>query len=100
LATRRAIRFFVNGRPIRSAGLARAVGQAYRNAMPVGKQPMALVFIEAPPSWVDVNVHPAKLEVRFQENFRLEEAMADALRAALAGRKAPRELLEVMPEAA
>jgi DNA mismatch repair protein MutL len=93
MPSRRAIRFFVNGRPFRSPSLARAVLAGYKNMMPVGRAPLALLFLAVDPGWVDVNVHPAKIEVRFREAHALEEALTDLIRSLLAGRRAPRDLI-------
>ncbi|MBI4861941.1 MAG: DNA mismatch repair endonuclease MutL [Candidatus Riflebacteria bacterium] len=94
LPSRRGIRIFVNLRPIRSAALSRAILMSYKNFLPVGHGPLALLFIESPPDRVDVNVHPAKLEVRFHDSFRMEEAIADLVRARLGGRRTPRPLID------
>src|SRR4029077_5434636 len=56
---------FVNGRAIRDRSLTHALLRAYGELMPPGRYPGAIVFLEVPPSEVDVNVHPAKAEVRF-----------------------------------
>jgi DNA mismatch repair protein MutL len=56
---------FVNGRFVRDRLVWRALGEAYRSTMPSGCYPSAILFIELPPAEVDVNVHPAKTEVRF-----------------------------------
>ncbi len=58
---------FVNGRWVRDSNLTYAVTQAYHTLLPVGRFPIALIFIEMPTDTVDVNVHPAKTEVRFRE---------------------------------
>ena len=58
---------FVNGRAIRDRSLTHAVLRAYGELMPHGRYPGALVFLEVVPSEVDVNVHPAKAEVRFAD---------------------------------
>ncbi len=57
--------FFVNGRPVRSALLIKALEEAYRNQIMVGKFPACVLHITVPASAVDVNVHPAKTEVKF-----------------------------------
>ncbi|MBN2369261.1 MAG: DNA mismatch repair endonuclease MutL [Vicinamibacteria bacterium] len=64
---RPAIRLFVNGRPVRDRMLAKAATDAYRGAGVSNPRPVAFVFIEIPPHAVDVNVHPAKTEVRFAD---------------------------------
>ncbi len=58
---------FVNGRWVRDSNLTYAVTQAYHTLLPVGRFPIALIFIEMPADMVDVNVHPAKTEVRFRD---------------------------------
>jgi len=57
--------FFVNGRVIRSLLLQSALEQAYKNTLPAGRFPSCVLFITAKPSDVDVNVHPAKTEIKF-----------------------------------
>lgn len=56
----------VNGRPVRDRNLAHAVKEAYRGLIPPDRYPMAVVMLELDPASVDVNVHPAKAEVRFR----------------------------------
>ncbi len=57
--------FFVNKRPVKSALLIAALEEAYRNQLMVGKFPTCVLHLELPPNAVDVNVHPAKTEVKF-----------------------------------
>ena len=57
--------FFVNGRPVRSRLLMAALEEAYRNQIMVGKFPACVLHLELPANLVDVNVHPAKTEVKF-----------------------------------
>jgi len=71
---------YVNGRPVRDRGLQFAVRDAYRDALPPGRYPVAVIFLQAEPELVDVNVHPAKWEVRFRD----ARAVADLLRRAIA----------------
>jgi len=76
---------FVNRRFVRDQLIGRALSEAYRSMMPSGTYPAAVLFIEAPASEVDVNVHPAKTEVRFLHEGAVlafvRDAVADALRA-------------------
>lgn len=58
---------FVNGRWIRDTRLTYAIVQAYHTLLPVGRYPMAVLFVQLPYQEVDVNVHPAKTEVRFRD---------------------------------
>ncbi len=59
--------FFLNLRPIRSNLLSAAVSNAFKAILPKGRYPVAIVFLKIDPSLVDINVHPAKLEVRFRD---------------------------------
>mgnify|MGYP001166151746 FL=1 len=77
------IQLFVNGRTIRDTRLTFAVVQAYHTLLPVGRFPLALLFIELPPEEVDVNVHPTKVEVRFRDESAVFGAVQRAVRAAL-----------------
>src|SRR4051812_11842793 len=70
---------FVNGRAIRDRALTHAVLRAFGELMPHGRYPGALVFLEVPPSEVDVNVHPAKAEVRLADSRAAWEAISGAL---------------------
>jgi DNA mismatch repair protein MutL len=65
-SNRREITFFVNGRWVQDTPLTSALLQAYHTLLMVGRYPLAIIFIEVPPEEVDVNVHPAKAEVRFR----------------------------------
>ena len=58
--------FFLNRRPIRSRLLGGALGKAFESVIPKGRHPVAILFVEMDPRTVDVNVHPAKTEVRFR----------------------------------
>jgi len=75
---------FINRRFVRDQLIARAISEAYRSMMPSGTYPAAVLFIEAPPTDVDVNVHPAKTEVRFLHEGAVlafvRDAVAEALR--------------------
>ncbi len=71
---------FLNGRCIRDRSLQHALGEAYRGLLMTGRYPIAFLFLEMPPEWVDVNVHPTKLEVRFQDSGRLYSQLLGTLR--------------------
>ena len=75
---------FVNGRFVRDRLVARALSEGYRAVLPHGVYPAALLFIEIPLEEVDVNVHPAKTEVRFRRAAAVADAVREAVRAALA----------------
>ena len=67
----RHIYFFVNRRPVRDKALLQALLKAYESIIPRGRYPAAVLFLEVAPGLVDVNVHPAKEEVRFADQGRL-----------------------------
>ena len=73
----------VNGRVIRDNGIIRAAETAYRSTLSAGLRPSLLLQIVVPAASVDVNVHPAKAEVRFQDRWVVERAVEDAIRRAL-----------------
>jgi DNA mismatch repair protein MutL len=75
---------FVNGRPVRDRLLAGAVRGAYGDLVPRGRHPMLALFVDLPPAEVDVNVHPAKAEVRFRDAQGVRSLIVAALRDALA----------------
>ena len=72
--------FFLNGRHIRDRALQHALGEAYRGLLTVGRHPIAFLAMKMPPELVDVNVHPTKLEVRFQDSGRLYSQLLATLR--------------------
>lgn len=72
--------FFLNGRHIRDRSLQHALGEAYRGLLLVGRFPIAFLELDMPPEQVDVNVHPTKLEVRFQDSGRLYSQLLSTLR--------------------
>jgi DNA mismatch repair protein MutL len=75
---------FVNGRFVRDRLIGRALSEGYRAILPQGVYPAALLFIETPLEEVDVNVHPAKTEVRFRRAAAVADAVRESVRAALA----------------
>ncbi|MDE0609769.1 MAG: DNA mismatch repair endonuclease MutL [Anaerolineaceae bacterium] len=77
------ILLFVNGRHVQDASLAYAVIQAYHTLLMKGRFPVAVLMISLPPEQVDVNVHPAKAEVRFQRPREVFSALLRAVRATL-----------------
>lgn len=74
---------FVNGRPVKDKLLFGAVRGAYGDLLPRGRAPMLALFIDVAPEDVDVNVHPAKVEVRFRDAGRVRSLLVSAMRAAL-----------------
>jgi DNA mismatch repair protein MutL len=73
----------VNGRPVRDPGILRAAESAYRTTITAGLRPSLLLEIVVPATTVDVNVHPAKAEVRFTDRWVVERAVEEAVRRAL-----------------
>ncbi len=100
-ATRRQQFFFVNGRAVQNRMLSHALYEAYRTLLPRDRHPVACVFLTLPASEVDVNVHPAKLEVRFRQEARLYDRLRrlfqQRLRDSVAG---PSVVLPPVPQAA
>jgi DNA mismatch repair protein MutL len=80
---RNSIYIFVNKRLIRDRLLLHAITEAYRNVLPPTSFPVVLLFLEMPPEEVDVNVHPAKTEVRFRQQSLIHDFVRDSLRTAL-----------------
>jgi DNA mismatch repair protein MutL len=80
------VTLLVNGRPIYGRGLQSALEAAYRPLLPRGRHPVLLLAIEVDPRRVDVNVHPAKLEVRLRDEREIAAAMGGLVRDALGRR--------------
>jgi DNA mismatch repair protein MutL len=80
---RNSIYIFVNKRLIRDRLMMHAITEAYRNVIPPTSFPVVLLFLEMPPEEVDVNVHPAKTEVRFRQQTLVHDFVRDSLRTAL-----------------
>jgi DNA mismatch repair protein MutL len=74
-ANRRQQFFFVNGRLIQNRALSHALYEAYRTLLPRDRHPVACLFLTVAPGDVDVNVHPAKLEVRFRQESQLYDRL-------------------------
>jgi DNA mismatch repair protein MutL len=79
-ATGRMQYLFLNGRAIRDRSLQHALGEAYRGLMLTGRQPICFLRLDMPAELVDVNVHPTKQEVRFQDSGRLYSQLLGTLR--------------------
>jgi DNA mismatch repair protein MutL len=84
-ATARGQHLFVNKRPVRDKVLLSALRAAYGDLLPAGRYPLAVLFIEVPSDEVDVNVHPAKTEVRFRDAARVRGLVISGVRHALEG---------------
>jgi DNA mismatch repair protein MutL len=76
--------FFVNGRPVRDRTLAHAVRQAYQDILPQGRHPALALHLELEPTVLDINVHPAKHEVRFRESALIHESVRRMVQITLA----------------
>ncbi len=93
------ITLFVNGRPVQDTKLSYAVIQAYHTLLMTGRYPIAVILVQVPPQDVDVNVHPAKAEVRFREADAVFSAIQRAVRKALLQNMAPPEPPSVLGSA-
>jgi DNA mismatch repair protein MutL len=80
--------FFVNRRYVRDPLLSRALSEAYRAMVPSGMFPSAMLFVELPPREIDVNVHPAKTEIRFVRATLVRELVRDSIRTAISSIRA------------
>lgn len=79
------LRLFVNGRAIRDRALAVTIAQAYGSVLERGRYPRGVVYLDLPPEFLDVNVHPQKAEVRFADQRATADAVYGTLSRALAG---------------
>jgi DNA mismatch repair protein MutL len=94
---RNSIFLFVNGRLIRDRLILHALTAGYHNLMPLGCFPFALLFLDCDPGEVDVNVHPAKTEVRFRHGSLVHDFVRDTVREALIASR-PVSSVPVMPK--
>jgi DNA mismatch repair protein MutL len=84
--TRQDLVTVVNGRPVDSRTMAFALTESYHTLIPKGRYPLAFVFLEMDPAWVDVNVHPAKREVRFRDEAKVRNFLIESVLAVLRAR--------------
>ena len=82
-ASTRSLHLFVNRRFVRDRLVNHAVFEAYRGLVPKGRYPLVVLFVDLPPEAVDVNVHPAKHEIRFREQHQVHEAVVETIKEAL-----------------
>ncbi|MDD4169524.1 MAG: DNA mismatch repair endonuclease MutL [Desulfotomaculaceae bacterium] len=82
-STRSHLTIIVNGRYVRCPAIVAAIEDAYRTLLPKGRKPVAVLSLSVAPEELDVNVHPAKLEVRLLEEERIARLVAGALRSVL-----------------
>ena len=98
-ATRAAIALFVNGRWVQSRRLTYAVESAYETLLTSGRHPIAVIDLRLPPEDLDVNVHPAKAEVRFRDERAVFAALQTAVRRAVVGDAPVPQLGASIPDA-
>ena len=91
--------FFVNSRYVKTRTAMAALEQAYKGAVMVGKFPSCVLHIDLPPETVDVNVHPAKIEVRFVNEKPVFDSVYHAIRSALDGDHRPHQVALPTPQA-
>jgi DNA mismatch repair protein MutL len=96
---RNSIYVFVNRRLIRDRLILHAVSEAYRNVIPPTSFPVVLLFLEMPPHEVDVNVHPAKTEVRFRQQTYIHDFVRDSIRNTLVKARPAAEFLSALSAA-
>ncbi len=98
---------FLNGRPVENSTVNFALREGYHTALMKGQHPVTFLFIDMDPAAVDVNVHPAKREVRFRESATIRDAVVEAIRRALESdrgawsqtfRAAPEPVQPLIPE--
>jgi len=82
-STREAQHVFVNRRPVENRGINFALMEGYHTALMKGRFPVCCLFLEIDPAAVDVNIHPAKREVKFHREFEIRKHVAEAVRVAL-----------------
>ena len=91
--------FCVNGRIIASSVLERALDRAYAERMFKGRFPIAFLFLAMPAEKLDVNIHPTKKQIRFDNNSEVEDFVTEAIREALRGEKAVPDVSKTVSEA-
>ncbi len=84
--------FFVNGRYVKSKACCEALEEAYRNSIMTGKFPACVLCIELPPNYIDVNVHPTKMEIRFSDERLIHEAIFFAIKDSLQKQDTPNKI--------
>ena len=82
-ATRESQHLFVNRRPVENRGLNYALLEGYHTSLMKGRYPVCCLFLEIDPAAVDVNIHPAKREVKFHREFEIRKFVAQAVQETL-----------------
>lgn len=85
--------FYVNGRVIKNKNVAHAIRQAYQDLIPANRYPTFVFYLEIEPTAVDVNVHPAKSEVRFHEARLVHDFVYKSIKKILAGNSIPKQFV-------
>lgn len=80
--------FFVNQRPVDSKALHYGVIEGYHNSLMKGRYPLCVLFFEIDPAELDVNIHPAKREIRFHQEYAVRQFVVEAIQKAIAGAQA------------
>ncbi|MEN8864063.1 MAG: DNA mismatch repair endonuclease MutL [Akkermansiaceae bacterium] len=88
---------FLNGRPVEDSTISRAIREAFKGGLQEGLQPAAWLWIQMDPALVDVNVHPAKREVRFAEPAQVRIAILDSVEEAMRPKQVAETIKEVAP---
>lgn len=89
--------FCVNGRVVSSDVLEKALDEAYKEKLFHGRFPIAFLFLVMPPEKLDVNVHPTKKEIRFDDKFEVSDFVSKAVKAALTVKEAVPKIREIKP---
>lgn len=97
-SSRRYYHFFVNGRLIKSPELNGIIDDAYQSLMPEKRYPLVILYLQVPTASIDINVHPAKTEIRFKQLAAVREAVLPAVRRALLPKAAPELHIPANPE--
>lgn len=85
--TKSLMNYYINGRYVKSAVIHKAIEEAYKPYSMTHRYPLTSLMIEAAPEWIDVNVHPAKMEVRFHDSQVVYEMIYNAIKEALGGKE-------------
>jgi DNA mismatch repair protein MutL len=90
--------FFMNNRPVINRSLQYGFEDGYRGLVTIGRHPIGVLMLETNPRFVDVNIHPAKREIRFRDERVARDAVRDIVRNCLAEAHAPAQRIHAIPE--